>query len=222
MKRKFLFLVTLAFALSSCTEEYRMISQPGKKYHYDFTVKNAAGTTNWSVSREISEVAENPKVYSITTTTVINGQSETSVTNDTLKSEMVQPIEEAFASHLAQLGPNYEILGGSKYIKYPLMLKENMVLPSESIRVKANIQGKEVIGEISVKNRTFGPVDTITTPAGTFECLRCTETHTMSFEGLENVLQITHWYGKEAGFIKQHTDATTGTVDVVLTQIECL
>ena len=25
-----------------------------------------------------------------------------------------------------------------------------------------------------------------------------------------------------AGFIKQHTDATTGTVDVVLTQIECL
>ena len=220
MKRQFIFLLMLAFALVACKQEFSTISQPGKTYHYDVTVTNAAGTINWSISRELKEISKNSTVYSVTNTTSMNGQTETFVANDTIRNEISGPIEEAFATHLAKLGPDYEILDGSKYLTYPLVLKEDMVLPSESIRVKANINGKEVIGEIAIRNRTFGPIETITTPAGTFECLRSRETHTMSFEGLENTLEITLWYGRGVGFVKQQTEATTGTVEVVMSKIE--
>ena len=220
MKRKFIFLLTLVFTLAACKQEFSTISEAGKTYHYDVTVTTAAGTSNWSISRELTEISKKPIVHSVTTTTTMNGQSQSFVDNDTIRHEIASPIEKAFATHLAKLGPDYEILDGSKYLTYPKVLKENMVLPSESIRVKANINGKEVIGEIAIKNRTFGPIETITTPAGTFECMRAHETHTMSFEGLENALEITFWYAKGAGFVKQHTDATTGTVDIEMSKIE--
>ena len=220
MRRNLIFLLALAFTLAACKHEFTTISQPGKTYHYDVTLKNATVSVNWSISRELIEISKNPEVHSVTTTTNINGHSATVVENDTIRNVMSVPVEEAFAMHLAKLGPDYEILEGSKYLTYPLVLKENMELPSESIRVKANLNGKEVIGEIAVKDRTFGPVETITTPAGTFECLRSHEIHTMSFEGLENVLETTLWYGRGIGFVKQHTDATNGTVDIELNKID--
>ena len=213
MKRILLLAVALLSVMYAFAQEYPMMPQPGVKMVYSVTAKTPMGTTNMSVTQQIQSADENSVVLAMSTSLLGNvvGQT-TTIKYDIDGSEYVISLKEAMAENLAQLGGNFQIMEGSEDLRYPIALTEDIRLQPAKMSIKASVQGMELEMGLAVKDRKAIGVEVVTTPAGTFECIKFTENQVLSLMGQEQVTQVTYWYGKEVGLVKQTSYSMGGLV----------
>ena len=190
-----------------------MMPQPDVKMVYAVKAKTPMGETTMSVTQQIQSADESSVVLAMSTSMLGNvvGQT-TTIRYDIDGNEYVISLKEAMAENLAQLGGNFQIMEDSENLRYPIALTENMELQPAKMSIKASVQGMELVMGLAVKDRKTVGVEEVTTPAGTFECIKFTENQVLSLMGQEQVTQVTYWYGKEIGLVKQTSYSMGGLV----------
>ena len=77
--------------------------------------------------------------------------------------------------------------------------------------------------ELSIEERNVYKIEEVTTPAGTFRCIKSSENHVAKIGDQEFFRQVVHWYDiKNDGLVKQtdYNKAGEPTMEVILTKEE--
>lgn len=91
-------------------------------------------------------------------------------------------------------------------LKTPKQLKENDELPAASLSVVVNSNGVKLITlKANTSARKVEKKESITTPAGTFECIKVSETTEVKVGMITNKTVTNTWYAPGMGMIKQET-----------------
>ncbi len=223
MKKLVMLALAFAMVVNVFAQEFQMMPQPDKKMYYSVAAKTPMGTTNMSIMQRVQSADETSLVLEMTTSALEGGLGQLTQIKYAIEGdEYVISLKEAMAENLAQLGGNFEILEGAENLRYPVALVENSELLPAQMSIKVSIQGMELVMDLSVKDRKVGGVEQITTPAGTFECVKFTENQTLSLMGQEQVSQVTYWYGKGVGLVKQTSYSMGGLVaaELLLNKME--
>lgn len=222
MKKLF---VTLLLAVTGVVafaqQGYQMMPAEGKRMVYEVVSKSPMGENTMFLSQSIKEKNGERIVLESTISMQEDGANKSSQNVYRVEGdEYLISVKEALAENLAQLG-NIEVVEASD-MRYPFILTPETVLEESSMKIKANIQGMDLDMTLSIRNRKAAGEEEIETPAGKFQCIKFTEQQVVSLMGQDQVTEITYWYGKDTGMVKQSTVSMGGmvTVDVVLKKIE--
>lgn len=226
LSHKILLLINLLLVAAGTTvlaQTFPMMPQPGKTMVYSVSAKTPMGVSNMFINQSIMSSDESSVVLSMGASLTEGGQMQnTTITYAIDNGEYVISLKDALGEALQQLQGKFEIMDNAEDLRYPITLDESSVLPDASMKIKATIQGMELEMLLSVKERKMQGKETITVPAGTFECIKFVENQVISLMGQEQVTQVTYWYGKDTGLVKQSTFAMGGMVaaDLVLKEIK--
>lgn len=130
---------------------------------------------------------------------------------DALYVDMKSMFQDLFADAGKRAGVTVEVQEG--YLSYPFSLKEGDDLKSADFVLTSKQNGKEIMTMRSqIKNRKVVGSEKITTPAGTFDCLKMDETRvvTMSMPMMGNKIppkefKSATWFAPGGGLIKTET-----------------
>ena len=216
MKRFMMFAALILFSMAAVAQEYQVMPEPGKKMSYEVNAVTPMGVTRMYVTQILEKTDDGKYIVNSSASTAegVEGQ-QSSLTYSIADGEYVISVKEVLADQLAQMGGNLEIFEATD-LHYPVALSENSELKPATMRIKVNIQGMDMDMTISIKERKTTSTEEITTPAGTFTCLKMTEKQVISLMGQEQVSEVTYWYGKGIGLVKQATVAMGGMVSTEL------
>ncbi len=117
---------------------------------------------------------------------------------------------------------NMEMEINSEELQIPNTLRPGQTLPDGKLTAKVKSGGLSLMSlSIQVKNRQVGERETITTPAGTFDCIRISdETEVKSIAKVTT--RSTTWYAKGVGTVKTENYDKKGNMEsyTLLTKIE--
>ncbi|MBK8568198.1 MAG: hypothetical protein IPN76_34065 [Saprospiraceae bacterium] len=107
-------------------------------------------------------------------------------------------------------------------LEFPLNLRPGMTLPDGDVNIKAKSSGLTLVNiTMSITNRKVEKAETITTPAGTFDCIKVTQD-----VDLKSVIRKKYgmetWYALGVGVVKSHTLDKAGEIEntELLTKLE--
>lgn len=107
-------------------------------------------------------------------------------------------------------------------LQFPRTLTPGQTLPDGTMTLKAKTSGIVFMSIImEVKNRQVGDQETITTPAGTFDCIKISQdTEIRSL--IKNTYRSTTWYAIGIGMVKSENYDKKGNLEssTVLTKLE--
>jgi hypothetical protein len=104
------------------------------------------------------------------------------------------------------------------YISFPWQMKEGDNLEDAAFEIKAKRQGKDFMTMRSVVNhRKVDAMEKVTTPAGTWDCMKLTETRTTTTEMMgkqvsSNDTKSVQWFAPAAGLVKFESYDPAGNV----------
>lgn len=117
---------------------------------------------------------------------------------------------------------DYEMKMEGGNLELPASMKAGDLLKDGSMKISFSSNGMNVMNmAFSVTNRKVVGIETITTPAGTFECYKIS--YDMATKMMINVkTKATEWYAKGTGLIKSESYSTDGKIlsSNVLTSIK--
>lgn len=98
--------------------------------------------------------------------------------------------------------PDVDVIVNSDDMYYPSDMEVGQTLPDGKVEIAVEISGVKMFGStITIKNRKVETRETITTPAGTFECLKVKSTViTKSTMTLET--KTIQWLAEDIGIVK--------------------
>lgn len=120
------------------------------------------------------------------------------------------------ASSLCQLGGNFEITESTGDLTYPLTFEPNKEYDGASMKIKANVQGMDMVLNISMDNRRAEGKESITVPAGTYDCIKFMEETVINVMGQDQISELSSWYAPGVGMVKQVTSAMNGMVTTTM------
>lgn len=217
-----LFAAFVLCSIAAIAQEYQVMPEPGKKMYYDVTAVTPMGVTKMYLTQSMEKNGEDKYIVTSTASATEGAEGKkSSLTYSVVDGEYVISVKEVLADQLAQMGGNLEIFEATD-LNYPIAFSENTELKNATLRMKVNIQGMDLDMTISIKDRKTAGAEEVTTPAGTFTCLKMTEKQVVSLMGQEQVSEVTYWYGKGMGLVKQVTVAMGGMVstELLLKKIE--
>jgi len=103
-----------------------------------------------------------------------------------------------------------EVKVTTKDMTFPAELKVNDVLDNGNIEIKVSSQGTQILTSVvSITNRKVLAIESVTTPAGTFECYKITSDieSKMIFTVKTTIVE---WYAKEVGSVRSENYDKTG------------
>lgn len=222
MKRFMLFAALVLCSMAAAAQEFQVMSEPGKKMSYEVNAVTPMGVTKVYITQVLEKEGEDKCVVNTYTSTSesVEGQ-KTSISYTIADGEYSVSVKEVLEGQLAQLGNSVEVLDATN-LTYPMALAENMEMKPATMRIKTNIQGMDLDMTISIKDRKAGTTEEVTTPAGTFTCLKTVERQVISLMGQEQVTELTCWYAKGIGLVKQVAVSMGGMVssEMLLKKIE--
>lgn len=224
MKRFFILAAAILFSCAALSaQEYQMMPEQGKTMFYKVVSKALGNETAIYVTQKIQEADANSVTLAMNTSLAEGAQGQGSTIKYNIEGgNYVISLQDALAENLAQFGGNFEILESSGMLGYPIVLTPETEMEGAKMKIKVSMQGMELVMDLAIQNRKAVGEESITTPAGTFECLKFTENQTVTVMGQQQVTNITYWYGKGVGLVKQSTEAMGGMVsaELVLQKIE--
>ena len=128
-----------------------------------------------------------------------------------------------FAKHLYQFGDSLEVVEGEDIVTYVDDMDENTVLNPARMVLKYTAEGSEQMIVLSVEDRIVHGKEKITTPAGTFNCIKFSENHIAKIGDEEIFTQLVCWYDLKDGNLVRQTDLNKAgdiTYEVVLVKVE--
>lgn len=224
MKRFFILAAAILFSCAALSaQEYQMMPEQGKTMFYKVVSKALGNETAIYVTQKIQEADANSVTLAMNTSLAEGAQGQGSTIKYNIEGgNYVISLQDALAENLAQFGGNFEILESSGMLGYPIVLTPETEMEGAKMKIKVSMQGMELVMDLAIQDRKAAGEESITTPAGTFECLKFTENQTVTVMGQQQVTNITYWYGKGVGLVKQSTEAMGGMVsaELVLQKIE--
>ncbi len=224
MKRFFILAAAILFSCAALSaQEYQMMPEQGKTMFYKVVSKALGNETAIYVTQKIQEADANSVTLAMNTSLAEGAQGQGSTIKYNIEGgNYVISLQDALAENLAQFGGNFEILESSGMLGYPIALTPETEMEGAKMKIKVSMQGMELVMDLAIQNRKAVGEESITTPAGTFDCLKFTEQQVVTVMGQQQATNITYWYGKGVGLVKQATDAMGGMVsaELVLQKIE--
>ena len=215
----FLFLLVIGYAgLSQQCGNYFFL-QSNKTI--EMTISNKKGKETGKLVYVISNVATKGNVTTGTVNSEFldkNGKSVSKATNSiqcdngNLMMDMKMFIPSA---QMEQMG-DISATGTASYLEYPSVLKEGDALKDASFSMDFK-SASGLGGHISIDmtNRKVQGKESVTTPAGTWDCYKITYHSKMIFKlgiGIPMNADVTEWYAPGFGVVK--TDSGNGTTEI--------
>ena len=116
-----------------------------------------------------------------------------------------------------------EFVEGSEKVMYKEHIDENTVMDPARLVLKAKANGTEVMIELSVEERKVFPKEEVTTPAGTFNCIKFSENKVAKIGDEEFFNQTVAWYSIKSNVLVKQVDynkAGEPTMEVILIKEE--
>lgn len=207
MRKLFFLIAVLVMTLSACVQNNgKPMPKVGDKKYYDVTNITPEGEKKLSLVMEVTAV--NDSSITITQTyTYPNGEKiSNSYTSHMAENEKDSdvPMKSIFAKHLVQFGDSLEFVEGTEFARYKNDLNEKAVFDPARMVLKYAANGSEQTIVLSVEERTVHGKEKLTTPAGTFECIKFSENHVAKIGDEEFFTQLVCWYDlKDGGQVKQ-------------------
>lgn len=224
MKKLFVLAAVLMFSCAAlCAQDYQMMPNQGKNMIYKVVSSAMGNEIVMYVTQKVQEADASSVTLAMTASSTEGGQGQTSSIKYNIEGDnYVISLQDALAENLAQFGGNFEILESSGMLGYPIVLTPETEMEGAKMKIKVSMQGMELVMDLAIQDRKAAGEESITTPAGTFECLKFTENQIVMVMGQQQVTNITYWYGKGVGLVKQSTEAMGGMVsaELVLQKIE--
>lgn len=224
MKKIFMLFAAILFSCAAlCAQEYQMMPEQGKTMYYKVVSKAMGTEAIMHLTQKVQQADASSVTLAMTTSLVEGGQGQTSSIKYNIEGDKyVISLQDALAENLAQLGGNFEIMESSGTLGYPIALSPDTQMEGAQMKIKVTMQGMEIVMDLAIQNRKAVGEESITTPAGTFDCLKFTEQQVVTVMGQQQATNITYWYGKGVGLVKQATDAMGGMVsaELLLQKIE--
>lgn len=176
----------------------------------EYSVKDASGNEKSHTTSTVTNVRnENGETIADFTTSFGTGKA-ISVTykcnGDKIYMDMKGLFEKNFSALAEKGGMKLEM--NDAYLSFPSTMKPGDELEGATIKVIATKDGKPVMTTISeVKDRIVESIEKQSTPAGSWDCLKITETNITSSEMMGKQLpgkeeHTTYWFAPEVGMVK--------------------
>jgi hypothetical protein len=168
--------------------------EDGKQVWMISNVKNAGKTTTATINTEFFS-GKGKSINKSTSQVQCNGGS--------LQMSMKLMMGEA---QLKQMN-NATAKASGEFIDYPANIKEGDNLPDGNMQIDYTMEGGMTASiEISVTGRSVGGKESITSPAGTWECYKITSNQKIISKvagiGIPIKMEVTEWYAPGVGVIK--------------------
>lgn len=219
----FCMLAVNAFTKAQNCANYLLL-QNNKKI--EMTLYNKKGKENgkqvWNISNYqssggVTSATVNTEMFNDKGKSISKGSSEMQCSNGALLMNMKLMLTE---EQLKQMGESAATAKGA-FIEYPSSVKVDDLLKDGSLTIDYTMGGNMTAKmEMEVTDRKVTGKETVTSPAGTWECFTITSTQKLTTRiagmGIPVKLNVTEWYAPGVGVVK--TDSKWGST--LITSIE--
>lgn len=224
MKKLILLTVALVMALSACVQNNsKPTPKVGDKMYYDVTNITPEGKTTISLVSEVTDVNDSTTTVSQTFTFPDGNQITNSYTSLIEKEYTDVSLKSIFVKYLEKFEDSLEFVEGTDFVRYQNDINEKSVFEPARMVLKYTADGSDIMIELSVEERTVHGKEKVTTPAGTFDCIKFSENHVAKIGDEEFFTQLVCWYDiKNRNEVKQTDLGKEGDInyELVLTKTE--
>lgn len=107
-------------------------------------------------------------------------------------------------------GMEYRITGDD--IFFPNTLSVGQSLPDATVTMEVDAGMIDITTTISITNRRVEAQESITTPAGTFECYLVTYSNNLKMGALNKTYSCKQWIAKDVGMVQEETRKPNGNL----------
>lgn len=222
MKKKILTLLVLALvtfqftiAQDNCSKYYPM--KEGSSFEY--TMYNKKGKTEGVTSYTITDVNNESGTTSATFDMkftdnkgkeVFNSDYSISCSGDGITIDFESLFPSQMMKQYEEMGLEMDITGTD--IQLPNDLSVGKALEDANVSVTMNMSGMKMNVTVDQTNRKVEKKETVTTPAGTFECYLITETSLSKTMGATQEMNNKLWLAEGVGMVKQESYKKNGNL----------
>ena len=145
------------------------------------------------------------------------------IITDTVRSEIngvdsQVSLKALFAKDLMMFNrDSLEFVEGTEKVIYKSHMEENTVMEPVRLVLRTVENGAEVMIELSVEERKVYAKEDVTTPAGTFSCIKFSENHVAKIGDEVSFSNVVYWFHiKNDVLVKQTISNTTGEPYLVM------
>ena len=214
-----MFSMAIVMALSACVQNnQKQLPEVGDKKYYEVT--NITPDTSMTVFL-VSEVTDvNDSIATIAHNyTFYDGE----IITDTVRSEIngvdsQVSLKALFAKDLMMFNrDSLEFVEGTEKVIYKSHMEENTVMEPVRLVLRTVENGAEVMIELSVEERKVYAKEDVTTPAGTFSCIKFSENHVAKIGDEVSFSNVVYWFNiKNDVLVKQTISNKTGEPYLVM------
>lgn len=107
-------------------------------------------------------------------------------------------------------GMEYEITGDD--ISIPNTISVGETLPDASVTMKVDAGMMNITTTVTMTNRRVASQESVTTPAGTFDCYLITYSNNLSMGALNKSYSSKQWIARGVGMVKEETRKANGNL----------
>lgn len=226
MKKLVLFSLAFIVALSACVQNKDAeMPEVGNKKYYDITQITPEGSRTMSLVTEVSDINDSTVTFTYNYT-FADGEifTDTVTSKKDGEDSQIVSMKALFTPQLMMFNrDSIEYVEGTEKLVYKNHLEENTVMDPARLVLKAKDNGAEVMIELSVEERNVYAVEEVTTPAGTYKCIKSSENHVAKIGDQEFFSKVVYLHNvKNDGMVRQtiYNKAGEATLDAVLTKEE--
>ncbi|PHQ59748.1 MAG: hypothetical protein COC08_08300 [Maribacter sp.] len=203
------------WAQNNCSKYYPMVE--GSSFEYTNYNKKGKieGVTNYTVASVTSEGSATTATLALKMADKKGKEIFNTNYNFTCDNNMVKiDYKSLFPSQMMQqysdMGMKMDISGTD--IELPNNLSVGQELSDANVTIKMNMSGIKMNISVNQTNRRVEKKETVTTPAGTFDCYLLTENTTSKTMGANIEMMSKLWLAEGIGMVKQETYKKNGNL----------
>ena len=219
-------MAAMVMCLSACEQKNdKSMPKVGEKKYYDILSITPEGSEKLTLVAEVVDINDSTATF-VNNYTLLDGSEfkDTVVSSIESNSSQAVSIKAIFTKHLMAFDrDSLEFVEGTEKVMYNEHIDENTVMDPARLVLKAKSNGSEVMIELSVDERKVFSKEEVTTPSGTFNCIKFSENKVAKIGDQEFFYQTVSWYNvKNDGLVKQieYNKAGEPTMEVILTKEE--
>jgi len=205
-----------AFAQDNCSKYYPLVE--GSSLGYTFYNKKGKvdGQTNYSVSNVNNEEGQTSATFTMNFTDSkgknnFSSEYAISCTGTGIKIDHMSILPTQMMSQYEDMDVEMDITGTD--IELPNDLSVGQELADAKVTCKMNMSGINMNIEVEQVDRKVEKKETITTPAGTFDCYVLNETTKSKTMGVNIQIHSKTWLAEGVGMIKSETYKKNGNLE---------
>ena len=203
-----LFLVSSTALSQNCSKYYPM--EEGTSFQYTMTNKKGKteGITDYSITNVentggVTTASMNMKFTDEKGKEIFVSDYKLSCTGDVVKIDYNSLVPAQMMKQYTDMGMEMEISGTD--IELPNNLSVGQGLDDANVAMSIKMPGMNMNIKVDQLNRIVEKKESVTTPAGTYECYVITQDNVSETMGVKQTMQSKLWLAEGVGMVKQET-----------------